>query len=499
MNSYELIAIFMVVAIVMAQLYFFGETVLKIIRFKTIFSLTDNYTVTKYWIQKTILTNESPDTILADLPKHTLKAPVVDPEALDINLLSWIIRNKVTASIAHALNTYLIRNRGIAFDFHLLKDVVERNCDAEESDISQTISVPLYLGLLGTFLGILIGLVQLSGIDLSKQGDLDSGISGLLRGVAFAMIASFIGLGITVVNNIIFRKCKISLEAGRNKFYTFLQTSLLPVLNQNINSSLASLQNNLHKFNEDFGINVRSLSLAMKANHDTLVAQDKLLSTLESMEMTKFAKANIQILQALDGSIGKLEQFNQYLDGLNSVIGYTDKLTERLDKLISKTDQVELFSKGMVTVFKENQQLMLFLQNHYAELEKSHQLITHSVNTVGNVLDESLDNLKEFTQQRIIEVKKLTTRELDLMQNEYPEKWKKLDHLPALQTIGKDINDIKISNASQIGSMRNEIGDLRKALAQVNKNLQTISLHSRPWYLKLWEKVQRFQLKGRAA
>ncbi len=443
MNNYETLALLAVVAIIAFQAYFFCQTYMKIRRFKSIFSPTDKYSVSRYWIKRSVLEALDPDTILADREKYALEAPIQDPEALDVNILAWTNNNKVTATIAHALNTYLIRNRGVASDFHLLKDVVERNCDAEESDITQTISVPLYLGLLGTFLGIVIGLGQLSGINMSNQGDLDTGISGLLKGVVLAMVASFIGLALTVVNNISFRNCKIKLEAGRNKFYTFLQTSLLPVLNQGINSSLASLQNNLHKFNEDFGINVRNLSQAMKANYDTLVAQDKLLTTLQGMEITRFSKANIQILQALDGSVGKLEQFNQYLEGLNGIIGYTDKLTERLDTLISKTDHVELFSKQLVSVFQENKQLTAFLQNHYGALEKSHQLITQSVNTVDNVLDESLGKLKDFTQQRIIEVQKITLRELDLMQEKYPEKWKKLDHLPVLETIGKDIGEMK--------------------------------------------------------
>ena len=64
--------------------------------------------------------------------------------------------NAVTRKIVYSLNTYLLRNKGVASDFHLIKDVVERNCDSVEEDIHQTVSLPLYLGLLGTFLGMIV-------------------------------------------------------------------------------------------------------------------------------------------------------------------------------------------------------------------------------------------------------------------------------------------------------------------------------------------------------
>ena len=92
-------------------------------------------------------------------------------------------------------------------DFNLIKDIVERNCDSVEEDINQTISIPLYLGLLGTFLGIIMGLLQISGMDYnSTSNGLGEAISILLKGVQIAMFASFTGLFLTVLNSGVFMK-----------------------------------------------------------------------------------------------------------------------------------------------------------------------------------------------------------------------------------------------------------------------------------------------------
>ena len=60
--------------------------------------------------------------------------------------------------IMMALNRYLVKNNGAASDFHLMKDVVERYCDAEEEEICTQQQLPLYLGLIGTVAGIIIGI-----------------------------------------------------------------------------------------------------------------------------------------------------------------------------------------------------------------------------------------------------------------------------------------------------------------------------------------------------
>ncbi len=56
------------------------------------------------------------------------------------------------------MNIYLIRNRGSISDFNLINDIVELHTDSLVKDINIALPLPLYLGLMGTMLGIIIGL-----------------------------------------------------------------------------------------------------------------------------------------------------------------------------------------------------------------------------------------------------------------------------------------------------------------------------------------------------
>lgn len=501
MNSFELLELLAVILIILIQVFIFLRTNSKIRRYKSIFPDSDNFKIIRPIVGKPFFILH-PQQILSNLPKLIQIAEENEKAVLEAResaveatnsendvQLDLIIKkeggNAVTDKIIYSLNTYLIRNKGVASDFHLIKDVVERNCDSLEEDISQTVSVPLYLGLLGTFLGIITGLVQISGMNYGENGTgLDSAISVLLKGVQIAMFASFTGLLLTVLNSTLFFKgAKAKLEEKKNDFYTFIQTDLLPLLNQNINSTLFSLQSNLHKFNEEFKGNVHRLSAVMGKNHDALIAQEKILTTLDNMDITEFAKANVVILRELQFSTDKFSEFNQYLASLTGMMNNSQRFVAKINEMIDRTNNFELLGKQIISVFEENKELNKFLQHHYTSLDESHQLISQAVNNVGNTLDESLDNLKTFTQERINEVQKITLREIDLMQNQYPEKWKKLDNLIHLEEVNKNIRDIKLSNASQIGSLNNEVKELNASLLRAiteleaikNKNSRTLS------------------------
>jgi len=143
-------------------------------------------------------------------------------------------KNDILEVILSSLNNYLDNNKSAVSDFHLMKDIVDRNCDAKEEEIQTQIPVPLYLGLIGTMSGILIGvgfLVFGGGLNEllnSNTGSGTAGIEALLGGVALAMISSIIGILLTTVGSYINRNAKANVEKNKNTFLSWIQAELLP-------------------------------------------------------------------------------------------------------------------------------------------------------------------------------------------------------------------------------------------------------------------------------
>jgi len=501
MNSFQIVEIFVILIIISFQVYIFIRTNSKIQTYKNVFPEATFYEVYNLNI-KPHFYSLHPNEILNNIKKFEdesnlkiVPTPIKDNLGIIINpvlqekdtrvttqiILQKSKGNSIANKIFHTINIYLLRNRSIASDFNLIKDIVERNAEVLENEINQTISLPLYLGLLGTFIGIVMGLIQISGMNFQTNSDsFDIAISTLLNGVMIAMVASFAGLLLTIINSgYYFKNAKSSLEESKNDFYTFIQIELLPLLNQGVNSTLYSLQNNLHKFNEEFNSNLTKLNSVMGKNHEALISQERILNSLENLDITEFAKANVKILKQLQFSTESFQEFNNYLGAMNSFVSQTTGLTTKMNEMIARTDNFNLLGQHILSTFQQNQKLIEFLQSHYNSLDESHQLITNSVGKVNNTLDESLDMLKTFTQEKIIEVQKLVSKELDLLETQYPEKWKKLDNLSHLKQLDENLSKLKVSNESQISLLTTELKKLNSTMEMTLEDIGIIKANSK--------------------
>ena len=199
--------IIIIIAIGLIQLgIFFRMTVPGISKYKNIFNKDD-----KDWkvIKKEKKTREVPGLPGYDEYGNLSYASTVDEEYyVDLPASKIEVRNCSTTlqTIIDAINRYLRENSQRTSDFGLLKDIVDRNCDAVEEDARELIPIPLYLGLAGTMIGIAIGvgtLVWGGGLEqlLSSDGSgvSSNSIAPLLKDVALAMICSLIGVLLTTV------------------------------------------------------------------------------------------------------------------------------------------------------------------------------------------------------------------------------------------------------------------------------------------------------------
>ena len=97
------------------------------------------------------------------------------------------------------INVYLFKTKGTS-DYQFIQNKVERkiNLRYDQSTVYQ--SFPTYIGLMGTFLGVFIGILMfLVGYDGVNFGD--ESIKNLLTGVLISMSTSLSGLILTTYNN----------------------------------------------------------------------------------------------------------------------------------------------------------------------------------------------------------------------------------------------------------------------------------------------------------
>ena len=315
------------------------------------------------------------------------------------------INHPVLSQIIKSINIYLVKNKGAVSDFMLVKDIVERNCDAKQEEISVQIPMPLYLGLMGTVIGIIVGIGSIALGTGDNQGfsafinNPSESIGMLMGGVAIAMFASFFGILFTSIASWSIKSAASKLEEDKNEFYTWIQTELLPVLGGTENS-LMRLQENLLKFNRSFSTNTTKLDKALQRVETSYENQIELIQTIQQLDIKKMATANVSVLRELQACTPQLERFSQYMHNVNEFISQLNALNRNLDSQEKRTQLIE--------------KMGTFFEQEVKDIEQRKAAISQAVGTVDDRLQQTLHSLQENADKSMQEMNEALIRKQNI-------------------------------------------------------------------------------------
>jgi len=416
-------------------------------------------------VEQTRLKKELEDALVAFISDErngkfeTIKRTVVcrkeDKEEIQVILLNNT--NPIAEEIEHSINTYLLRNKGAVSDFNLIKDIVERNCDAIGAEIESITPMPLYLGLAGTMSGIIIGL-GIIGLTLGF-GNIQYVVDALMSEVALAMVASLSGVLSTTYISWKSRTCNVRLEADKNNFYTWIQTELLPVLSNSTVSTLTLLERNLSKFNHSFGETIVKLDEKLSKVGETYAQQIDILQRIEKLDVTKMATANVKVLRSLDSSSGNLKAFAQFMQNSTDYLSEVRKLTDQLDSYLARTGSLETIAE--------------FYKKQMAEIASRQDAIRTTVVTVDDTVQKALAGLEEHTEKGLAGLKQTFVRQQDEMEKIAQQQGNKLNeklsNLDAAVAFGAETVDYsKSAIIFQLTSMRMKIDEFIELMRDYN-------------------------------
>lgn len=328
--------------------------------------------------------------------------------------------NETFQAIKFSINKYLRSHTGSVVDFKLLKDAVDRHCDSVEEDINTQTPVPLYCGLAGTMIGVIIGLSSLlytnsitsllggnkaknntEIVQQTKDSETEAdehisqaadGVNDLLTGVAWAMLASILGIGLTTANSLFFKKYKLEEESGKNDFYAWMQSQLLPELPSDTSDILQKLVSNLNRFNNVFSKNTKELGSTLSEVNRSYEIQADIIGYLQEMDIERVSAANILVLKELQGCTNELKEFQTYL---KSVQGYTTSIQKFTELFNSESERLHVL-EDIKTVFQGNK-----------------DLIAKDLTSSQDLLKESMTQMRRATEDSVEELRKALTNEMD--------------------------------------------------------------------------------------
>lgn len=264
----------------------------------------------------------------------------------ELNALQTSIDGEPRLVIIDSINKYLEKNKDAVTDFNLIRDIIDRNTDSIEEEIQTQIPIPLYYGLMGTMLGILIGVIALvfsgslgnllstftppadvtegsaayEAAKMAFEEKATNGVTALFAGVALAMISSIIGIFLTTIGSIQTKDIKVEVEAKKHAFISWLQAELLPKISSDFSSALIQLGHDITGFNKSFSSNAKVLQKTIFDVSQATEAQANLLHTIEQLDIAKIAKANIKVYESLSSCTQQIASLAEDLHSIHEDI-----------------------------------------------------------------------------------------------------------------------------------------------------------------------------------
>ena len=418
--------------------------------------------------------------------------------------------------LVREVNEYLAKNEGTT-DFGIIKDKTERRLESLYEDAMSKISYPTYLGLMGTFFGVYIGL-KCFNIGVATAGVSDEIVSELIGGVIVSMVTSLVGLLLMMVGNWIASDYLKQVDADKNKFYDFLQVELMPVLGTSMVSALNKLHTTINTFEpafrgvigdfkeafgectttlrDTFGEKVEVLTNAvdamgknMKLINENVEKQDELLKTLRQRQtidtLDKFTQAAGKF-DAVTTSIARLDQVKEDIASSSETL--VKAQTQFVDQMAIPERVFEKINAILtrITTFEES-------INALGQDIAQTQLLG---NTQMNLIEEQITAIKKKTNLAIA-YQETTDEQLKGIYDAQSEAIEKINsqYRAAIQKHGDDfesaMGEFRTAYEKIVNECRQAVEDKRdEYIKEINKSL---NIEAKDQHLAQLEKIPALQ------
>lgn len=280
------------------------------------------------------------------------------------------------------INHYVVKTKGTT-DFSVIQNKVERKLNMRYDQSTAKLSFPTYIGLMGTFVGVFLGILMFTlGFD-GSEGVTDDSIRNLLIGVLVSMSTSFIGLLLSTINNARAAESRKKIEEDKNEFYDFVQTELMPSLDESMTMAI----NRLHETVDKFGPTFDSVIERFQTTFDRC-------TTAFGRNFEQNVTVVSGAVDAMGRNMDKINENIQYQKDLLAVFRSRD-LIDGMEKYIEAANHFVGITKSL-NKFEEARQMMLAaaqesinIQNSYSESLRIPREVAVRVNTI-------LDRIKNF-------------------------------------------------------------------------------------------------------
>ncbi len=407
------------------------------------------------------------------------------------------------------INEYLESCKGTA-TFNIIQNKTERRITKLYDRAASKASLPTHLGLMGTFVGVFLGLGAFLLISMnSPEGITDGAIHSLILGVLVSMSTSFFGLLMSTYAHDSISNAKNKNDDDKNEFYEYIQNKLMPSVDISLTEALGNLHQTVsdfepsfsrvidgfkatfrectNAFGEDFRKSVKGMVDAvgtMSGNINKITENVDLLEDLLTRvsgaewmrymrqfadasdhfeklthSLNDFERARRMMLAAVQEAINMQKEYNESLTIPREV---ATQINTILQRVVRFEQNINTLGADLATTQMIGNTTIEEIKNQISAIKVKHKVAEQYIETSNN-------KLEMFFDSQLIELKRLEHKYEDSLENlfkTYEEiTTKHKEEIGRRLEIFKDAIDEKF----ELSEVRTELGQLKKIPSIENK------------------------------
>lgn len=406
------------------------------------------------------------------------------------------------------INEYIEKSKGTVA-FSIIQNKTERRISMLYEIATSKLSFPTQIGLMGTFAGVLLGLVMFL-IGTKRFGQItDDAINSLIFGVLVSMATSCLGIFLLIKSHSKSSKITNQIDRDKNEFYEWVQNELMPSVDVSMVEAIGKLHETIGQFEptfsgvinkfkdafrdvtgafgDDFRLSVQIVKESVdqmgdnidKINHN-IDLQTELLRTIRSKELITGMDAFVEASKKFGEITGSLDQFErarrlmliaaqeainiqrnyneslqipkQVAADINSILNRIANFEKNIEGLGANIAQTQLVGSKLVEQIREN---IVAIQDKQKVAEY-----------MAEITNEKLDNF--FNEQKDV-LSKISVRYNTALSNYLNDYEQMLVNLKKEYEERKQEFVVAIDKKLSIDDIKNEFTNLRKLGVIVDK------------------------------
>ena len=285
-------------------------------------------------------------------------------------------------SLIAEINHYVAKTKGTT-DFAVIQNKVERKLNMRYDQSIAKLAFPTYYGLMGTFVGVFIGIWMFNQGFNSVDGITDTSIRNLLKGVMVSMSTSLFGLAFTTYNNHKAAESRKRVEEDKNAFFDFVQTELMPTLDVSMVLAITRLHETVDRFEPAF---------------DGVISRFQ--TTFDNCTRAfgdSFEKNVTAVATAVDTMGKNMDKINENISLQQQLLSTlkSGELVRGMDKYIEAADHFVSITKSL-DKFEEARRMMLAAAQEAITLQNSYSDALRIPREVAVKTNQILDRIRTF-------------------------------------------------------------------------------------------------------